>query len=173
MDFKTDFNKLTLTSAPPTFAMVGCSRTRTRNPSGGHLTNLVGPGKEFLRSEVPTVRAAIQKGILVKEKMMIEQCAKNKGIMLKEILIPLIPLIQAQWMKADTKFSPHVTSQEHGILLELERYWKRVDEVAKGKGNQAERKKVLDLLDRLFDITTSSCYVMSKILTAKIRRSVK
>ena len=58
-------------------------------------------------------------------------------------------------MKANAKFSPPVTTQEHGILLKLERYWKRVHDVAKGKGNQAERQKVLDLLGRLFDITTT------------------
>ena len=72
----------------------------------------------------------------------------------------MIPLIQAQWMKANTKFSPPVTTQEHGIFLKLERYWNRVDYVAKGKGNQAERKKILDLLDRLFDITTCAHVIL-------------
>ena len=63
-------------------------------------------------------------------------------------------------MKANVKVSPPVTTEEHGILLKLGRYWKRVDDIAKGKGNQAERQKFVDLLDRLFDITTCAHVIL-------------
>ena len=45
----------------------------TRKAVDFKLKNLIGPGKEFLPSEVPTLRAVIQKGILIQEKLVIEE----------------------------------------------------------------------------------------------------
>ena len=46
---------------------------RARHQSGSKLTQLVGPGKEFMPSEVPTLRAVIQRGLLIKERLQLEQ----------------------------------------------------------------------------------------------------
>ena len=45
----------------------------TRKAADFKLKNLIGPGKEFLPREVPTLRAVIQKGILIQEKLVIEE----------------------------------------------------------------------------------------------------
>ena len=37
-----------------------------------NLSGLVGPGKEFLPSEVPTLYAVIQKDILVRERVLVK-----------------------------------------------------------------------------------------------------
>ena len=47
------------------------SKAKTRHQSGTKLSEFVGRGKEFVECEVPTLRAVIRKGILIKEKMMI------------------------------------------------------------------------------------------------------
>ena len=54
---------------------------KTRHQSGTRLGELVGPGKEFVLSEVPTLRAIIQKGILIKERLMIEEMTSKKNIL--------------------------------------------------------------------------------------------
>ena len=41
---------------------------KTRKHSYSKLSELVGSGKDFLPSEVPTLRAVIQKGILIRER---------------------------------------------------------------------------------------------------------
>ena len=41
---------------------------KTRKQSYSKLSELVGPGKELLTSEVPTLFAVIQKGILIRER---------------------------------------------------------------------------------------------------------
>ena len=50
---------------------------RTRHQSGSKLTELVGPGKDFIPSEVPTLRAVIQQGILIKEELLAKQDKKD------------------------------------------------------------------------------------------------
>ena len=54
---------------------------KTCHQSGTNLGELVGPGKEFVLSEVPTLRAIIQKGILIKEMLMIEEMTSKKNIL--------------------------------------------------------------------------------------------
>ena len=41
--------------------------TRTRHQSSSHMSNYVGPGKELLSSELPTVRDILRFGVLKRE----------------------------------------------------------------------------------------------------------
>ena len=52
--------------------------TPTRLSSNTKLVELVGPGKEFLPSEVPTLRALIQKGILMQEDNLHNNIIRSK-----------------------------------------------------------------------------------------------
>ena len=70
-----------------------CSQSLTDSK----LSSFVGQGKEFLHSEVPTLRAVIQRGILIKEGLILEQGAAKKDIHVKQIVDQLDPLIFAQW----------------------------------------------------------------------------
>jgi len=130
---------------------------RTRHQSGNKLVDLVGPGKEFNPSEVPTLRAVMQKGIQIKESML-EGTAKTE-VHVKEIVPELVSLIEAQWQKANPKFCPPVTIKQDSIEKKLSKLWKRVNEVAQNRVKKAEKEKVLDLLDKLFDITVCHCTI--------------
>jgi hypothetical protein len=131
------------------------SGPRTRHQSGNKLVDLVGPGKEFNPSEVPTLRAVMQKGILIKESML-EGTAKTE-VHVKEIVQELVPLIEAQWQKSNPKFCPPVTIKQDSIEQKLSKLWKRVSVLAQNRAKQAEKEKLLGLLDRLFDITVCNC----------------
>ena len=123
---------------------------KTRHQSGTKLGELVGPGKEFVLSEVPTLRAIIQKGILIKERLMIEEMTSKKNILVGELVKEVAPLVLAQWQKSNAKFVPPVTITEKSPRQKL-------DEVAQGKGKggqKEEKEKVVDLLDKLLDVTT-------------------
>ena len=68
----------------------------SQSPSDSELSFFVGQGKEFLHSEVPTLRAVIQRGILIKEGLILEQGAAKNDIHVKQIVDQLVPLIFAQ-----------------------------------------------------------------------------
>ena len=130
--------------------------TKTRRQSGSRLADFIGPGKEFVPSEVPTLRAVIQQGILIKEKAMIEQGAAKKEIHMSEVVSQVVPLIVKQWQRSNAKFQPPVTIKEKSITNKVVRLWSRVEEVVWGRAKKGEREKVEQLLDKLLDITSCS-----------------
>ena len=48
------------------------AKPKTRKQSGSKLSEFIGPGKELNPTEVPTARTALQRGLLIKEKWLIE-----------------------------------------------------------------------------------------------------
>ena len=74
----------------------GSSKPMTRHSSGSKWKDFIVPAKEFNPSQVPTLRAVLQKGLLLKdEKQIIEGVAighHTKG----QIARDLAPLVMAQ-----------------------------------------------------------------------------
>ena len=103
---------------------------------------------------MPTVRAVIQRGILIREQLIIESDNSGKNIKVGYIARKLAPLLLARWQKANAKFYPPVIIQEKSLVTKVERTWKKVEEVALGRVKQAEKQKVENMLDTLFEITT-------------------
>ncbi|XP_043213832.1 N-alpha-acetyltransferase 35, NatC auxiliary subunit-like isoform X2 [Amphibalanus amphitrite] len=137
------------------------SRPKTRRHVASKLSDFVGGGKEFDPSELPTLRAVIQKGILVKQKLMIEEETAKQKIERGDILKTVVPLILGQWHKANAKFCPPVIIKEKSLAVRIERLWKRVEDVAWGRvKNKKEKEAVEKLLDELLDITTCHHRVM-------------
>ena len=53
--------------------MASGSVPKTRKQLTSRLTDFVGKGKEFEQSEVPTVRAVVQRGIVMRNRLIIQQ----------------------------------------------------------------------------------------------------
>ena len=133
-------------------------KARTRHSSGNKkLKEYVGKGKEFDVTEVPTLRAVIQRGLLIKENWMLGQadCKKNE-ITLQDICKELASDISKQWLKSNNKFSPPVVIEQHSIVIKVRRLWERVEKVAQGNAKKAEKVKIDSMLDKLVDITNCS-----------------
>ena len=126
---------------------------KTRKQSYSKLSELVGPGKDFLPSEVPTLRAVIQKGIPIRE-VLVDLGKAKTDVHSKDIIAQLVPSIVAQWQISNAKFTPPVTIKEKSIRTKVERLWWMVEEVKRGRAGKGLRKKVELLLDKLVDITT-------------------
>ena len=94
---------------------------KTRRHSDSKLSELVGPGKEFILSEVPTLRAIIQRGILIRDRLLLEQGSAKTDVHTKDIVVELVPLIVAQWQISNAKFAPPVTIKEDSIRKKVER----------------------------------------------------
>ena len=131
------------------------SKVKTRHQSGNQkLREYVGNGKELDISEVPTLRAVIQKGLLIKENLLMESDnLRRHDISLSEVANKVAPVIIGQWLKSNAKFVPPVVLEEHSIVNKVKRLWQRVENVAMGRGGKAEKVKVDALLDKLLDIT--------------------
>ena len=69
---------------------------KTRRRSASKLSEFVGPAKEVLPSEVPTLRAIIQRGLLVRDRLLLEQGSAKTEIHTKDIIAELVPLISNQ-----------------------------------------------------------------------------
>ena len=131
------------------------SKVKTRHQSGSQkLREYVGNGKELDMSEVPTVRAVIQKGLLIKETWLMESDnLRRHDVSLIDVAKEVAPVIIGQWLKSNAKFVPPVVLVEHSIVNKVKKLWQRVENVAQGKGGKAEKVKVDALLDKLLDIT--------------------
>ena len=66
-------------------------------------------------SEVPTLRAVIQKWILIDEKMMIEAETSKKNVLVGDILKEVTQLVPDQWQRASAKFVPPVTITDKSL----------------------------------------------------------
>ena len=62
---------------------------KKRKQSFSKLLELVGPGKEFLPSEVPTLHAVIQKDILVRERVLVKLGKAKTEVPSKDIIAQL------------------------------------------------------------------------------------
>lgn len=75
---------------------------KTRNKSGSHLSQLIGTGKEFVRSELPTTRDILRFGILQRE--ISDQDKRNFTV--NELVNDIYTaLLVSQWKKASLEFS--------------------------------------------------------------------
>jgi hypothetical protein len=134
----------------------GPSKPKTRTSCSTKLSQLVGHGREFLTSEVPTKRAVICKGLLLREKAAIEGNIARQNYPDSELIKEITPLIIAQWHKANAKFSPPVIVSPRSVARKVENLLRKVKDLTRDRCSQEKSKKILEDLDTLFDITTCS-----------------
>ena len=129
----------------------------TRLSTTTKLIALVGQGKDFLTSEVPTLRAVIQQGIKMQEDSLHINITKN-NYPLKSMAKDLVPLIQAQWKKSNDSFIPPVIKNDKTIADIIVAKWNTLSEIARNKAS-GRKKTIIDTLDKLFDISTCRCEI--------------
>ena len=61
------------------------------------LSDLVGPGKGFLTSEVSTLRSIIQKGIMMQEERLVGEDVQGKHYPVAELAKDIAPLALASF----------------------------------------------------------------------------
>ena len=81
---------------------------KTRHSSSTKLPDLVGPGKHFLTSEVPTLRAVMQRGILLQQERLIVEDVQRNNYPMAELAKDLAQLVILQWRKSNANFKPPV-----------------------------------------------------------------
>ena len=143
---------------------------KTRRRSDSKLSQLVGPGKEFIPSEVPTLQTITQRGILIRDRMLLEQGSAKTDVHIKDIVLELV--FSDSGTMANLKcqicpLPPPVTIKEGSITYDKgQRWigcggrWRRLNTEEQGKGRVEVKGKgrwkgkFELLLDKLVDITT-------------------
>ena len=115
---------------------------KTRRLSDSKLSQLVGPGKEFIPSEVPTLQTIIQRGILIRDRMLLEQGSAKTDVHIKDIVLELVFSDSGTiWQISNAKIAPPVTIKEGSITYDKgQRWigcggrWRRLNTEEQGKG---------------------------------------
>ena len=128
----------------------------TRQSSCSAMTDFVGKGKEFMPSELPTHRAVIQRGILLKEQTMMYR----KHYTNRDIANDLSLLVLAQWSKANAKFVYPVIVDKAYLPVKIRRLWEKVEDIAWKRAKGKQKEDLESYLDRLFDITRCRCSIV-------------
>lgn len=125
---------------------------KTRNSTQTTLIGLVGQGKVFIPSEVPTWRAIFQYGILLQKTKLLEDGGTRANYPVEELSDDIATKVIEQWTLANSKFCPPVTVGKRGLAKKISRRWAGINKVARGKATAAEKSKAVRELDTLCDI---------------------
>ena len=134
-------------------------KRKTRHTSGSKMSEYLGGGKELLPSEVPTLRSALQKALLVQEEFMFLEEGDRPNLSIREIMGEVVTAVISQWLKANVKFVPPVTIEPKSLENRLVEAWDKVSLVARDKASKLVVKTWEDKLDKLLDITTCRCVI--------------
>ena len=132
-------------------------KRKTRYISGSKMSEYLGGGKELLPSEVPTLRSALQKALLIQEEFMFLEEGDRPNLSIREIMGEVVTAVISQWHKANVKFVPPVTIEPKSLENRLVETWDKVSLVARGKASKLVVRTWEDKFDKLLDITTCRC----------------
>ena len=119
----------------------------TRNKTKSSLEELVGSGKNFLPSEVPTYRAVFQRGIILQQENAYKTSYKTSNL-----CHDLAEEIISQWQKSNALFRPPITIQSKSIQNKLIKKWERIRKVSDGRCSEEIAHDAINELDSVFDI---------------------
>ena len=133
--------------------MASNSLVKTRSTVKTKLTEFVGPGKDFLISEVPTWRSIIQQGINLRDKKLIENSVSKNLYSVNDMCDDLANMVQIQWQKANSKFIPPITVGHRSVSRRIQTKWMKVNKLSSFKYSEQAKKEMTAELDTLCDIT--------------------
>ena len=129
------------------------AHAKTRNKIASHLSSLVGTGREFIPSELPTHRDLLRYGILCRE--LAEENRRNYTV--NELVRDMIPPLLAQWQKANSQFKYPVINHEERLFSKVKKLWDDAVKASLGKGKLVEKQRFISKLDKLVDILNCKC----------------
>ena len=122
------------------------SKAKTRQASGSSMSDYLGPGKELVPSQVPTLRAALQLGLyLQRERETLEDLDK-RNYPVSELMSDVTVKVMGQWEKASPMFKPPIILLSRSMEQRLLKEWERVRLAA---NNKLGKTKKIELEKRL------------------------
>ena len=112
------------------------------------LKKFFGPGKSFIPSEVPTVRAVLQCGFLLLDNYFLDVHSSKKSEAKSQVIKDLAALILQQWYKSNAKFTSPVIITEVSLVQRLKRLWEKAESVCWGHVKANIKEKFLNLISK-------------------------
>ena len=129
---------------------------KTRHKSGSQRSEYLGVGKEFLPSEVPTLRVALRKVLLLQEL----ELRDRRDVKVHSLLSQVAENVLVQWQKSNIKFAPPVIVNKKTIIKRLHDAWEKVGMICWGRANKADKDMMESKLDKLLDLTVCQCEIV-------------
>ena len=138
--------------------MATASTPKTRHASSSHISDYLGAGKELVPSQVPTLRAALQLALHLREgRMRIEEVDK-RNYPVSELMSDVTIAVMKQWEKANPQFKPPIICHARSMERNLVEKWERAILAARNKLNKVQRKDLESKLDILLDPLCCTCH---------------
>ena len=128
------------------------NKPKTRHDSASKLKEYIGPSLELNPSEVPTLRAVLQHGLLLRDKKLLDENVDKRCYSKGQMAKDLAPLVLSQWTKSNHMFTPPVTIKENTLVKKIEKLWQASEDFAWGRKSKGE-EVFQEQLDKLLDIT--------------------
>lgn len=125
---------------------------RTRNASGCNLKDYLGPSRQLLPSDLPTLRSALCFVLYLQDEYVGYEYQTKQNIPLTDLLKEVASQVCERYKLANAMFVPPVTINEKSLRDRLSEHWKIASKVAKGKSSQKEKQNLEEKLDCLVDI---------------------
>ena len=135
-------------------------KRKTRNDSGSKLTDYLGPGKEFLPTEVPTLRGVLRKALLIQEEHILDFCGDRRSLSVADLMIKVADSVIEQWQISNNQLAPPVIVTKKALRLRLKTAWENIGLIARGRANNSVKMKWEAKLDKLLDLTVCQCRIV-------------
>ena len=112
------------------------------------MSNYVGPGKELLSSELPTVRDILRFG--VRKRELSDQ--DRRHVEVDQLVETMVTAVQENWQRANDLFKPPITNDPRTLHLKLRDLWNKAVRVSLGQGKLKDKERFTEKLDKLVDI---------------------
>ena len=130
------------------------SSRKTRGQIGSRMSDYIGTGRDFLLSDVPTLRCALRKALLLQE-----QEGDKRNLPIPFLMTQVADSILAQWRKSNVKFAPPVVISREALSKRLQTAWTSISAIARGKAKKADKEQWEAKLDKLLDVTVCQCEI--------------
>ena len=122
------------------------------------VAELVGRGREFIPSELPTLKDVLRYALHLQEQKLLVQETNHRNYSTDEIVEDVFPALLSQWTRANTSFAPPVVVADRRIKERIRNAMTKARDIANGRCSRAsEVDRFSSTLDKLFDITRCRC----------------
>ena len=122
------------------------------------MEEYLGVAKDFLQTEVPTLRDCLRLALFLQKRNFIE-LEKGKTTKIKEIIEEVVTRIFKQWQLANVLFKPPVTQTPWTVHQKIQNMWNKISDIVwhRTRVSLKQRDELETKLDKLLDIVICKC----------------
>ena len=133
---------------------------KTRKRLSSSLNDIVGTGRHLLENQVPTLRAALRKALIIREEKSHLDNTHVRNMEISEIMNDVVEDVKRLWLKSNFLFQRPVIITDKAIKKTLLNAWETAKDIGRNRiTKKASIEKFQKKLDKVLDITTCHCKI--------------